>query len=166
MAVLAREDAGQARFVQMKGISGTISFAGRRAELDLAGRFRKSPMRIKGEMMLPEGPWGGLETIGFDLQVDMENVLLPRYGRQADQDEARFIRQWERLSEFLHHYDTTGPIDLSVLLHKSAGRDEGIRLVEGEMTGKGSSVCYFRFPYQMKGATGTVHFRRDGGMTL
>jgi len=161
-----RKDPERSRFVKMKGISGKISFAGRGAEVDLAGRFRDCPMRVKGRMTLPEGKWGGLETVGFDLRVTMENVLLPRHGRQAGQEEVRFIQSWERLSEFLHHYDATGPVDMFALLHKSPGSDESIRLVEGDMTGKGNSVCYFRFPYQAKEARGTVRFRRDGGLTI
>ncbi|UCD29779.1 MAG: hypothetical protein JSV03_04655, partial [Planctomycetota bacterium] len=156
----------QERYLRFKGMAGTINFVGRRAHVELKGRFRDSPITVEGDMYMVGRPVAGLNDIGFDLQLSVSNLPLPRDQKNAGAEEIRFVQKWSRLQKFVRDFDGIGPVDLSLLLHKSPGADYGVEFVEGTLTARGVSARYFRFPYRVHNLTGTVHFRKDKKIEL
>ncbi|MHC4795853.1 MAG: hypothetical protein ACYTF1_04330 [Planctomycetota bacterium] len=154
------------RYLQFEGMAGTISFADRDAHIELEGRFRQCTLFIRGDMCMDPGVPAGLDGIGFDLKLSVYNLPLPRGDQDSAAPEVRFVNRWDRLKKFVRDFDGVGPVDLSVILHKSPGADYGTEFVEGTLIARGVSARYFRFPYRVDNLTGLVHFRKDKNIEL
>jgi hypothetical protein len=155
------------RFLRFDEIGGRIQFDGGAAAVDLQGKFRGHPVKLTGRMTRSEGGSGGsaMSAVGLDLSIDLTDVPLPRADAEADPAEARFVKRWPRLANFVRDFDGIGPVDLSVQLRKPPG-EGGIEFVQGTMRLKGDSARYLHFPYRLHDITGVVHFRNDSTETI
>jgi len=149
------------RYIRFNDVTGTLSFEGLHAWIKLEGRFRNSPLTVRGEMFMAEGRPVSLEGIGFDLDVNVTNLPLPRDSHETSDAEARFVRRWDRLRKFVRDFDGIGPVDISLKLHKSPGTGKGVEFVEGTLVPRAVSARYIKFPYRVHDLTGKVVFRKD-----
>lgn len=148
------------RYVQFSGLTGEFGVDGNNVSVNLQGRFRDHPLKLKGRLWLgPQGRAGGLDAVGLEFTLSGDGVLLPR-DDAADPAEVRFVKRWRQLRNFVRDFDGRGPVDLTARLQKSPG--EGIRFVDATMTLKGNSGRYLHFPYWLEFMTGHVYFRPDG----
>lgn len=154
------------RYVQLSDIAGTIEFDGPRTTLDLSGRFSGSRVEARGAFRLPEAEGAGLDQAGFDLELHLHDVVLPRQDESRPAAEVRFVRRWSRLREFVEDFDGQGRVDLTVQLRRRPGRDEDVELVEATLEPRGASGRYVRFPYRLYDLGGLVKFRADGWTEL
>ncbi len=154
------------RYVRFSGVSGTIRFDGRTADVELDGRFRESPVYLSGRLTMPESGLPSLEAMAFELEVRAERVPLPRFDPDRDPAERRFVNRWAKLREFVEDFDGDGPVGLSLKLRKAPGAGAGIELVEGVMTAQGCSGAYLAFPYRVEELTGEVVFRPDRSILI
>jgi len=155
------------RYIQFKRIAGSIRFDGQRAFVALDGRFREHPITVNGELVLPKGMYAvSLDTIGFEIELKVSGLPMPRDDADADASEVRFVRRWKRLRNFVEDFGAIGPVDLTMRLRKLPGADKVIEFMEGALIPRGTSAAYYKFPYRVYGMGGAVWFRRDGSIDL
>ncbi len=162
------EDAlpAERRYVRVDGLSGRMALTAGGAELELAGRFRSSPMTVSGRLTLGDGEQRSLEDAGFDLEMKVSELPMPRADADQPAEEVRFVRRWERLQRFIREYDARGPVDLTVRLRKRPGRDQPVEFVEATLEPKGASGQYHHFPYRVHELSGSVRLLEDGSFVL
>ncbi|NLX13373.1 MAG: AsmA-like C-terminal region-containing protein [Phycisphaerales bacterium] len=154
------------RYVQLSDLAGSLQFDGRTARIDIAGRFRQCPIQLKGELFLAAGQAMGLDAMGFDLEIKVETVPMPRDDENADPAEFRFVQRWARLKKMVEKYDIIGPVDLALRLRKEPGPGEGVEIVSGTLAARGASASYSQFPYRVHNLSGAVQFLPDGRIQL
>lgn len=154
------------RYIRFGAMAGTVRIDGERAHVNITGRFRESPITIRGQVYLGDNRVPNLEQMGFDLHVSVTGADLPTNDDQSEPAERRFVQRWFHLREFVADYDGRGKADLAFHLQKEPGKEKGIRFVEGTLSLRGPSGRYFRFPYRVYELTGDVYFRPDGRIEL
>ncbi len=153
------------RYLRFTDVGGTLSFQGRRAELDLRGRFHDSAFTLAGELLMPPGEAMSADLLGFDLKLDTKELRLPRMDRDTPESQARFVRQHFRLEEFVSDYDGRGFADIALALHRPAGADQAL-VVEGEVRVSRTSGRFHLFPYPLENISCVIQIRRDGSFEL
>ncbi len=156
----------QDRYVQLSDLAGTLHFDGQTARAELAGKFRQSSIQLKGEMTLAAGQDLGLDAMGFDLEIKVEAIPMPRDDANATPAEFRFVQRWARLRKMVEKYDIRGPVDLSLRMRKKAEAGADVEIVSGTLAARGASASYSRFPYRVSHLSGAVHFHPDGRIQL
>ncbi len=156
----------QDRYVQLSDLAGTLHFDGQTARAELTGRFRQSRLQLKGEMVLATGQASGLDAMGFDLEIKVETIPMPRDDTEAEPAEFRFVRRWTRLRKMIEKYDIIGPVDLSLRIRKEAEPGADVEIVTGTLAARGASASYNQFPYRVSNLSGAVHFHPDGRIQL
>ena len=154
------------RYLQLTDVAGAIAFDGAEVVLDVQGRLRDSMASVQGRLLLADEGDGGFSGMGFDLQIDVANLTLPRDEDAESDAERRFVRHLPELQRGIYDFDGIGAVDVSIHLSKPVQADGQVRFVEGRITLAGCSARYIKFPYRLHELTGEIHFRPDGRVGL
>jgi len=152
------------RFLKLDGIAGTIRIEQDQVELALQGQLRSRPVILEGTLRFGAGT--DSSAIGFDLELRLSRVRLPRDEDARDPAERRFVQAWPVIAKQVRDFDGVGEVDVTMRLHREPRPDADVELVEGSVEFKGCSARYIGFPYRLDDLTGRVWIRPDGRFEL
>lgn len=150
-------------FVQLKIREGDASKVAPRLDLVAEARGNAPPGRfeLRVEAQDIDGARGLNPSAArgkFSLIGRLEEAQFPTQGDQPRLFASEALP--EPIEAFLRDYQPTGRFSLQIELER-AGVDRSPRF-RGEMRPHGATCRYFRFPYEMRDATGVVRFSDDG----
>ncbi len=152
------------RYLRFTKVEGRLVFEGPTVTLSLSGTWRGGICSLSGRVFADVATMQSLDDLGFDLNLQGENILLPAAPALQSPEEARFVGHWPRLMRFCETYSPDGRADLAFSMAKEPGRGRPLRFRGGRLVAKGASAAYEEFPYRLSDLRGTVHFAPDGNV--
>ncbi len=150
------------RYLRLHDVTGQLRVNASGALAELSGRLDDT--RCTARLHLYGGIAGeaGLADVGFDLDVAVDNYLLPRRDADAPAPQARFVNRWRKLRHFYRDFDPHGRVDVEASLSKPAGRDSAVTLRRATVHARGGDVSVRFFPYHVTDVEGEVEITPEG----
>ncbi|MCP4247509.1 MAG: hypothetical protein GY778_10715, partial [bacterium] len=150
------------RYLRLTDVSGRLDFGAQEATVTLEGLLHGAACRLDVRLSYPGDDTPSLAEVGFEAEVSVQGLRLPRRDDPAAPQQTRFIQRWRPVRSFYNDFDPGGSVNLRLSVAKSVGADAPIELRDGFMEGVNCNASYRLFPYRVDGITGRVEFQPDG----
>ena len=149
------------RYLRFTDVNGTLEVGEQDAAAAFTAKLHGSDCTLEAGFFLPAGEQPTFDSVGFELDATVNDLVLPRRDAAGAPHEDRLINRWKRLADFYRDFDAHGPVNLTISLAKEPGPTP-IQLKHAVLEAIGCDASYRWFPYRVTGITGTVEYRSDG----
>jgi len=151
------------RYLRFSNVNGTIVVSAKEVAATFQGIFHDRPCTVEGTIDISHQP-KSLSDLGFDVQLSVDGLNIPRPDLPDRPEEARLIATWPGLAHLHELFDPTGPADLSIEVVRDAGADRPTRIRRVEVRPKGMTAVAAAFPYRLEQITGSIEVTESGGI--
>jgi len=101
------------RYLAFKDVQGRVVFEGASVAISLTGRWRGGTCGLNGRIFADMATMQGFDDLGFDIELQGQNILLPARPGEQEPAEKRFLDQLEKLADFCKFYSPAGRVDVA-----------------------------------------------------
>lgn len=150
------------RYLQLVDVSGQLSVFEGGAQADLTGALHGSSCCVSATITGQVSRTTLLSDLGFDIDVELRDFILPRNDPTSAPADARIIAGWPRLTKFYRDYDPSGKVDVTLALSKLTGAHEPVSLKQMVLQARGADAAVRYFPYRVRDLTGRIRLTPAG----
>ncbi len=150
------------RYLRFEQVYGSIVATNDAITADFEAMFQGSRCKAVAKLRNKGLQLTSLDDVDFDVELHLEQLLLPTDDPSVNEKQARFVNRWPTLVQFYCDYDPHGRFDIDLKCSKAAGSDAPVTIEKLVVAPRGADASCRYFPYRLKNLTGSLELTPEG----